>query len=187
MTEDTVSFDHEPVRIVDYDPRWADLFRAELALLTHLRGAPFIDIEHIGSTAVPGLGAKPVIDIMASVNSLEDAERLAPALAGVGYRSLVTDFRKRRFFRKQIDGSAAAHLHVIPVKAWPMQHERIFRDWLCENPGAAKAYAALKHDLALRHGEDRAAYTRAKSPFIQRLVNKARQARGLPPQTDWDE
>jgi GrpB-like predicted nucleotidyltransferase (UPF0157 family) len=184
---DMTSLISEPVRLVDYDPRWADLFRAEFALLTRLRGAPFIDIEHIGSTAVPGLAAKPVIDVMASVASLDDAERIAPALAGVGYRSLVTDFRKRRFFRRQIDSSTAAHLHLIPVQAWPMQHERIFRDWLCEQPGAAETYAALKHGLAIRHGEDRAAYTRAKSQFIQRLVNEARQARGLPPQTDWDE
>lgn len=185
--QDASSAIPEPVLIVDHDPRWAARARAEIERLTWIGDGVLIDVEHIGSTAVPGLKAKPVLDLMAGVAALGDVDRLAPALAEAGYRPVPTDFQRRRFLRKRIDAQTAAHLHLIPRSAWPTQHERVFRDWLIAHPEAARAYGELKAALALRHGGDRAGYTEAKTAFIQGQVNAAREALGLPPQTDWTE
>lgn len=174
------------VRIAAPDARWAGLFDAERRRLTVL--GVFLELEHFGSTAVPGLAAKPVIDILACAPRLADLDAVEPALAALGYRRLDVGFQRRRFYRNDdVGGGAAANLHVVTADRWADKSERLFRDWLIAHPGAAREYADLKDSLARRHAEDMEAYTAAKTAFIQGIVNQARAAQGWPPQTDWSE
>lgn len=178
----------EPVFLVEYDPAWPDIYRAEAARIRRIAGPVVEDIEHVGSTSIPGLRAKPTIDIMASAPALEAVEGLATWLREDGYEELSENFSFRRFFRKEAsDATPSFHLHVVVAAAWPHKNERLFRDWLRSHPAAAAEYAALKSGLAGRFREDREAYTDAKSEFIRGVVTQARARQGLPPLTEWRE
>lgn len=175
------------VQIVEYDPQWPALFVAERDTLRALPDNPLIEIEHFGSTAVPGLAAKPVVDIMASVARLDDVEAFTRHLLTVGYAWVDVGFRERHFFVKSASEGTGFHLHLIPADAWVEKSERLFRDWLIAHQRVAEAYALLKTDLAERFATDVRGYTKAKSEFISAVVNDARAARGLPPEIDlWD-
>jgi len=169
------------------DECWPILFEAERRSLGAIASHSFMHIEHFGSTAVPGLAAKPVIDIMVAVERLEALDEIEPALASLGYKRLDVGFRKRRFYRKrEVGPGVAANLHFVTADRWPDKSERLFRDWLIEHPETARGYAELKAALASRFPEDTVAYTAAKTEFIREIVNQARLARGFPPETDWD-
>ena len=144
------------------------------------------NIEHFGSTAIPGLISRPTIDVMASVAVLTAVGDFATSLQG--YEEMSGNFSFRRFFRKPASAVAPSfHLHVVETAAWPNKSERLFRDWLLSHPPAVAEYAALKSELASRFTEDREAYTDAKSDFIRAIVNEARVSRSLPALTDWEE
>jgi GrpB-like predicted nucleotidyltransferase (UPF0157 family) len=164
------------------------LFEAERDRLASAVGGAFGNIVHFGSTAVPNLRAKPIIDIMASIDELSLVDAIAPALRRLGYEPAEVDFLKRRFFRKAPSSVGVAyHLHVVTTAAWRNKNELLLRDWLIANADLAAAYEALKDTLARRHPDDMAAYTAGKTDFLRRAVNDARQAKGLPPETDWVE
>jgi GrpB-like predicted nucleotidyltransferase (UPF0157 family) len=177
----------EPIRLVPYDPVWPAVYVAEAARIR--RVAPVIEnIEHFGSTAIPGLISKPTIDIMASVSGLTAAGDLATWLQEDGYEEMRGNFAFRRFFRKSASPVGPSfHLHLVEAAVWPDKSERLFRDWLLSHPPAVAEYAALKSHLASRFTEDREAYTDAKSDFIRAIVNQARASRRLPPLTVWEE
>jgi len=176
------------VGITPYDARWPDAYRAEEARLIELAERRFLHIEHFGSTAIPGLSAKPTIDIMAAVQSLESLTDVIPRLGADGYRELSENFSYRRFFRKAAcEGCPSTHLHVVPEGAWPNKSERFFRDWLITHPERVEAYGRLKTTLATRFPDDRERYNEAKSEFIRGVVNEARRSSGLEPLIDWTE
>jgi len=176
----------EPITLVPYDPAWPRLAAEAARLLRASRGA--IDqIEHFGSTAIPGLAAKPTIDIIASVPDLAALDPFAAWLQADGYDDMSANFSFRRFFRKPPSSGPSFHLHLVTTDAWPTKSERLFRDWLLAHPAVAASYAALKAQLAIRFADDRDAYTEAKSDFIQSAVNDARHSRVLPPLTNWEE
>jgi len=182
----SIKADLGSVAIAQPDERWPRLFAVERRALEGI--GPLIEIEHFGSTAVPGLAAKPVIDIMASVARLASLDRAERALASLGYRLLDVGFAKRRFYRKrEVALGIAANLHVVTAERWEDKGERLFRDWLIIHPETAHRYALLKRDLATRFPEDAEAYTAAKSKFIRKVVNLAREDRQLPLETDWSE
>jgi GrpB-like predicted nucleotidyltransferase (UPF0157 family) len=160
------------VRVVPYDPRWPDLAAAACAELAPL----FTRVEHIGSTSVPGLCAKPVIDLMACVPVL-------PVPDPPGFALVQTGMRERLFFRR--DGDPAWHLHVVTEDSWDTRNERILRDHLRADPDGAARYAELKRRLAAAGlgGEE---YTRAKTALIQELTDLGRVARGLPSVPVWE-
>jgi GrpB-like predicted nucleotidyltransferase (UPF0157 family) len=161
------------VHLSEASQTWQVLFEAERDRLASAVGGAFGNIVHFGSTAVPNLRAKPIIDIMSSIEGYEPAE---------------VDFLKRRFFRKAPSSDGVAyHLHVVTTAAWRNKNELLLRDWLIANADVAAAYEALKDTLARRHPDDMAAYTAGKTDFLRRAVNDARQAKGLPPETDWVE
>ena len=155
-----------------YDPDWPRQFLAERdRLISHLAEA-----VHIGSTAVPGLDAKPVIDVMGGVVALADADAAIPHIEALGYEYISeheSTMPYRRFFRLQRDGVRIAHLHVVEMTHTFWRDHLAFRDWLRDHDQDSRAYAALKHDLATRFADDRSAYTRAKSEFIAELMVKA--------------
>lgn len=160
-----------PIHVVPYDASWPARFAEERAALANVL-SPWLTgpIEHIGSTAVPGLVAKPVIDIMAAVESL-DASR--PALAALGALSYVYfPYREEimHWLCKPSDEVRTHHLHLVPW-ASALWHERLaFRDRLRADPRVAAEYAALKQALAIEHEHDREAYTDAKEPFVRGVL-----------------
>ncbi len=160
-----------PIHIVPYDPNWVARFEDEKALLETLlapwRRGP---IEHIGSTAVPGLCAKPVIDVMVGVVSLTASEPAKAALHEAGYQYAEYKTDVMHWFCKPSFALRTHHLHLIPYRS-PLWHDRLrFRDLLRADPALAAEYATLKLDLARKFEFDREAYTEGKSPFIARIL-----------------
>ncbi len=169
------------ITVVPYDPAWAlafaeeaDRLRARLPVLRHL--------EHIGSTAVPGLAAKPVIDMMAAVDRLDDVSPDLTALAEQGYALVETGMRNRLFLQRP-----GFNLHIVTLDSWRRRKERLMRDALIADPQAAVDYAALKHRLAAAHPDDMAAYTRAKTAFVQRIMDQVHDRLGWPREDVWED
>jgi GrpB-like predicted nucleotidyltransferase (UPF0157 family) len=165
---------NEEVALQAYDSRWPDRFVAERDRLLALFPLVFIDIEHIGSTAVPGLVAKPIVDLMAGVETMAMAKSLAEPLCDNGYatsaefNATLTD---RQWFMRWADGHRTHHLHLV-VHGGPVWTRHLqFRDALRASPVLAARYAALKAELAVRHPTDREAYTNAKTAFVNSLSN----------------
>lgn len=126
--------------------------------------------------------------MMAPVTSLDHADALGRHLASAGYRKIDAGFFKRRFFRRKVDGADLAyHLHLVVSPAWRLKNELLLRDWLIQHPEVARAYEALKVNLATAYGDDMPRYTEGKTSFLRSAVNEARLSRGLPIEHDWDE
>jgi GrpB-like predicted nucleotidyltransferase (UPF0157 family) len=155
-----------PVEIIDYDPAWPAAFQAERERLAPLLAG--VEIHHFGSTAVPGLAAKPVIDMIALVSDLDAP--IAALVANAGYQfpeAFNAALTHRRFLCYPTAAHRTHHLHLLD------DHEQLdrrlrFRDSLRADPALAAEYATLKRALAERHSDDREAYTEAKSEFVRR-------------------
>ncbi len=164
------------LRLVPYDPSWPERFQREAARLHKAIGQWATAIEHVGSTAVPGLLAKPVIDIAVAVASEADADAcVAPATAlGYEYRGLHGDDPRRRYYVLNEDGRRLAHLHlyILPARAWT--ELLAFRDALRTTPQLAAAYAREKRRVADEVQWDKAAYSLAKGPFISAALARLR-------------
>ena len=173
-----------PVEIVAYDPAWPARF-AELG--RELRaglGEVALRIDHIGSTAVPGLAAKPIIDLQISVATFEPLAAYRQPLERLGYAYLADNReRTKRYFREP-PGRRRTHVHVRRAGSFSEQWALLFRDYLRAYPDAAAEYAAVKRRLALRYRNDRRAYTDAKVPFLWEVIRRAdewAQAQGWQP------
>jgi GrpB-like predicted nucleotidyltransferase (UPF0157 family) len=164
----------EPVRIVQYDPAWPARFEAEKRLLEEVL-APWIvgGVHHIGSTAVPGLAAKPIVDVMVGVEGLEQSLPARPVAEAVGY--VWAPYRPDVFhwFCKPAPERRTHHLILVPFDHPTFAARLAFRDALREDPSLAAEYEALKRELAGRHEYDREAYTDAKSDFVVRMTRAA--------------
>jgi len=166
-----------PVEIVDYDPAWPARFAEERQALAGVLG-PWLagPIEHIGSTAVPGLAAKPVIDIMAAVETLEGSRDAIEAAATLGYCYFPYQASMRHWMCKPSDAFRTHHLHLVPVGSPQWERPIAFRNYLREYSDVAAEYAGLKRTLAKRFTFDREAYTEAKAAFIDAVTAKALHA-----------
>jgi len=164
----------QPVRIADYDARWASTFEEARAEIVSRCGALVVAVEHVGSTSVPGLAAKPIIDIMAAVERLDDAQALIEPLAALGFEYVPkNETPDRRFFRRGLRGAGTHHLHVVEHGSCEWRRHLLFRDHLRAHPERAADYERLKRELAAAHGPDRGAYTDAKTPFIESVIERA--------------
>jgi GrpB-like predicted nucleotidyltransferase (UPF0157 family) len=163
-----------PVEIVSYDPVWPIKFQQEAAILEEAL-APWLvgTIEHIGSTAVPGLAAKPVIDIMAGVQTLVASRSAIAAAAELGYCYWPYQADREHWFCKPSPAFRTHHLHLIPVGTPHWLRPIAFRDYLRAHADIAHEYDALKQRLAKEHRLDREAYTDAKRPFVDRITEVA--------------
>jgi GrpB-like predicted nucleotidyltransferase (UPF0157 family) len=165
------------VRLVAYDPRWPALFAEESRRLGEALGRRIGAVEHIGSTAIPGMPAKPVLDLMAAVGSLAEAEELIPALADLGYLWRPRDMEdvpdRRYFDRRRQDGSSTHHFSLARKSSQSWRDQIAFRDYLRANPEAARTYAELKRDLAERFPQDRGSYIEGKTGFVMEVLKKA--------------
>jgi GrpB-like predicted nucleotidyltransferase (UPF0157 family) len=162
-----------PVYIEPYAAAWASRFEVERELLRDVL-APWLagPIEHVGSTAVVGLAAKPIVDIMAGVASLAGSRSAIAALAAHGYchHSYAADVE--HWFCKPSPELRTHHLHLVPVHSELWQQRLMFRDALRARPALAAEYARLKVELAEHHRFDREAYTQAKSAFISGVLRE---------------
>ena len=166
------------VSIVPYDPDWPRQFDEERRGLAAVWSGSDATIEHIGSTAVPGLGAKPVIDVLIGVPILVEIDDRMSALEAAGYE-YVQEYEKqlpdRRYFRKPRFGPRTFHLHCVVLESDFWIRHLAFRDYLRAHPEAAAAYYALKCELAMRVSKED--YTEAKSPFIEAVLASAMRDR----------
>lgn len=163
------------VRLVPYSERWPALYDAESARLASLFDSAGLNValEHTGSTAVPGLTAKPIIDILAGVVNAEDRTGVITVLQSAGYvHRGEQGIPGREFFRRGEPRQYHLHLTRIGSQFW-LDH-RDFRDWLRTHWDAATEYAALKQALAERFPEDRTAYIDGKTRFVESVLRTAR-------------
>lgn len=175
------------IEIADYDPRWPDLARQAIDELTTALAGTFVHFEHVGSTSVPGLAAKPVIDLMAGVSDVEDARpTLEEALPPLGYTFFDAGMPGRLLFVRATDGRRSHHLHVVPDATLATRNEILLRDYLRDHPRDVERYAALKRSLVQTPGFNGEAYTRGKTQLVQEIVDAARAQRGLPPVPVWE-
>lgn len=172
----------ERIEVVDYDPAWPALYDAESArLAAYFPPGSIRRIEHIGSTAVPGLAAKPIIDILVGVDDFGlVVDSVAPAMERAGYdyffRPELGDDGPRYpwFIGRDASGARVSHIHVALVDDTTQWDRVVFRDYLRSHRDAALEYAQLKRELATRLSDDREAYTLAKSEFVTDALARAR-------------
>lgn len=167
----------DEVVIAAYDPAWPEVFAGEAQAIRQALGDVLIGVEHVGSTAIPGLAAKPVIDIAVSVASLTAAEAKIPALEALGYDCRGENgIPGRLFFRKGLrEFRRTHHLHLVEAGHEQWAAMLAFRDYLRARPGDAQRYEALKRALAEQFRDNRAAYSKGKTEFVQAILEKARQ------------
>jgi len=159
-----------------YDPAWPQKFEVEKRFVAGCFTRPPGAIEHIGSTSVPGLAAKPIIDITVLVEDLADGLTAVPALEAGGYSFWRDNPDKSRLFLvKGLPPTAPHRTHHLHIHANPVELDRhlAFRDALRADTGLRQAYAALKRDLATRYRHDREAYSDAKTEFVDAVVAAA--------------
>ena len=160
-----------PIEIVAYDPAWPSRFEEERAVLEGLlRRWLVADIEHVGSTAVPGLAAKPVIDIMVPVESLDASRASIEAAGHAGYVYWPYKADVMHWMCKPSAAHRTHHLHIVPFESALWIDRLRFRDALRGDPALAMRYAELKQDLAKRYRHDREAYTEGKADFIKAVL-----------------
>jgi GrpB-like predicted nucleotidyltransferase (UPF0157 family) len=160
------------VVLVPYNKAWPSLFLEERVRIERVLGPLAEGIEHVGSTAVPGLVAKPILDIMVGVRSPRDVDRCIRPLERLCYEYRGEARVPGRLFFRRGD-PRTHHLHVAEVGSEFWERHLAFRDYLRADPETALEYAQLKHDLASRFHGDRAAYTEAKTGFISEVVRRA--------------
>lgn len=178
----------EPVKVVPYDPQWREIFEREKGHLRRVLPEELIGrIEHFGSTAVPGLVSKPIVDMLVEVWDLEEIREIAPDILPLPrydyfWRPTWGDDGPpfyAWFIKRNAAGERTHHIHMIEpdFEHWD---RLLFRDYLVDHPEIARKYGELKERLAARHTDDRIAYTEAKGEFITRITEEAKRFYGQP-------
>ncbi len=166
------------VEIAEYDARWPCLFQERGERLRQALGAIVLRIDHISSTSIPGLAAKPILDIQISVAALEPLAVFREPLEALHYVFRADNIElTKQYFRESL-GTRREHVHVRKAGSWGEQFALLVRDYMRAHPDEAALYASLKRDLAERYRHDRHGYTQAKSPFIWSVMQRA---------TDWSQ
>jgi GrpB-like predicted nucleotidyltransferase (UPF0157 family) len=164
------------VNLNEYNAKWEDQFDNERNRIIDAIGDEIAGIEHIGSTSVKGLKAKPIIDIMAGIENISSTSALISPLSEIEFEYVPKpELIFRRFFRKGLWGIGTCHLHICEIHSTEWVEKILFRDYLRKFPGAAQEYALLKSELAAKYKYDRPAYTKQKEPFIKNIIEKAKR------------
>jgi GrpB-like predicted nucleotidyltransferase (UPF0157 family) len=162
------------LRLVPYDPNWLRLFRAEKEQLCTSLGNYILDVYHIGSTSIPGMPAKPILDIGVAMANFEEASRCIPLMEQLGYTYKGENGIPRRHYFVKGD-PRTHHLHMLEIESEEWKNHLLFRDYLYANPTSAQEYANLKQTLATQFATDREAYQTGKEYFIKAVLQKANQ------------
>ena len=170
------------IEVVAYEPSWTEAFVAEAGELRAVFGARAIAIEHIGSTAVPGLHAKPVIDVLVVLDTTDDIARFSPAMESLGYRvrgecldTEIPGTPGRYYFSKDVADVRTHQVHVCRVGHPQVPDLLAFRNYLCAHQLVARAYEAVKQQAATEHRDAILGYMRHKAAFITETIRAARQ------------
>jgi GrpB-like predicted nucleotidyltransferase (UPF0157 family) len=166
-----------PIALVEYDPKWPMVFSSEAQRIAKAVGDRALRIEHVGSTAVPNLVAKPIIDILLIVESSANEALYVPALEGLGYvlRVREPEWHEHRMLRAQRD--VTINLHVFTKDDDEAERMLAFRDWLRNNPQDRDLYAETKRKLASQNWKYVQNYADAKSKVVESIIKRAQQAR----------
>ena len=159
-------------KIVEYDPDWPALFEREKARVVSALGIGEERVQHIGSTAVPGLGAKPVVDMMVGIPSIAQASKYVPPLEAIGYEWRGETVPGTLYIRKA--GPPRFNLHMTAYGGAFWEAPLLFRDYLRANRDASVEYEALKRELMSRLAHDPPAYNDGQSDFILAILDRAR-------------
>ena len=168
-----------PVIIVKYNPEWPELFREERKRILAKVGELGIQVEHIGGTAVPGLGAKPIIDIMIGIDDVIDVNKCIALLEEIDYTIMIKSIEglsERKVLDKSINGMKI-HLYLVEVNTENWKKNILFREYLRTHPETAQEYNNLKMELAKKYKNDQIAYTEGKAKFIKKVQSKASKER----------
>jgi GrpB-like predicted nucleotidyltransferase (UPF0157 family) len=165
-----------PIHIVDYDPAWPDEFDREATRIRSVLGDRALRIEHTGSTSVPGLAAKPVIDIVLVVADSADEAEYAPLLEGAGHRLRIREpeWHQHRMFQ---GSQTPVNLHVFSIGCDEIERILFFRDWLRSNASDRELYARTKRTLAEQDWKYTQNYADAKSAVIEEIISRARASK----------
>ncbi len=170
------------IKIVPYDSAWPSLFEAEAAGIREAMRGLALRVEHVGSTSVPGLAAKPVIDIQVSVATLEPLGMYAEPLAELGYTHVPLGAFDSiyPFFQKPLEWPCTHHIHLCVLGEEQERRHLAFRNYLRSHPAVAAEYLKLKQNLAATHGgatlESRENYSLSKSEFVTSVLERALSA-----------
>ncbi len=163
------------VELVPHNSEWSQLAEEEAKRILEQLSIPVIGVYHIGSTSIPGIKAKPILDFVIEVEDLDDIIRSTEMLGKLGYISKGEDgIPGRQFFTKDTDGERSHHLHVFQQGHPDIERHLVFRDFLRANPEAAHKYEIIKEKLAKRFPKESGSYTEAKSDFILSMDEVAR-------------
>lgn len=172
MLSKGLGLENDTVRLTPYQPDWERAFLGERAWLHETLGNALLEVQHIGSTAVPGLSAKPILDIGVAVQDFNEAFAIVGPLEALGYTYRGEyGIARRHYFVK--GKPKTHHLHVLEHSSLEWRNHLRFRDYLRRHPNTAAEYAALKQRLAERFPRDREAYTDGKHAFIRAILNRA--------------
>jgi GrpB-like predicted nucleotidyltransferase (UPF0157 family) len=175
MSENVVK---PPVVIVSYNPNWPQIYEKEKALVLKILRENTLAIEHVGSTSVPGLGAKDIVDMVVGVNDRQAAEDCLILLEPIGYTEVTPEPGRTEWFYclgKTPGVFPRFHLHLMKYPSTFFSRHILFRDYLRIHPEIADEYCELKKRLAAEYGSDREGYTNAKTEFVESVLMKANQ------------
>ncbi len=165
------------IEIVHYNSEWSVMYEEIKKLFFNSFGEKIAKIEHIGSTSVPGLGAKPIIDVLLGVNKLSDAEKIIPNMEQLGYE-YVFKFEdimpERRYFVKYQNEKSIHHIHTVEITSEFWKRHLLFRDFLRLHDNVRDKYYKLKKKLAGIDWEDTMGYTDSKTDFIRKIEKEAK-------------
>jgi|SRR5665213_1284579 len=167
----------EKVKLVPHNPKWASLYDAEEEKLWSLLDDNVVDIQHVGSTSIPGIVAKPLMSILITVKDLSSAKLWAAQLANEDYH-IREDDERHLLYAKGPDDKRSYHLHVAPAGSEYAGITVLFRDYLRTHPAVAREYEGVKKDLAKKYADNRPEYGRNKASFIMGIVEIAKSKRG---------
>lgn len=162
------------VKLHPYHKQWAAEFEKEKQRLLNKLGDLVVDVQHIGSTSVPGLIAKPILDMSVGVKRFKDARKLEKSLRELGY-SFDRTFQHQLFFAKGPDANRTHYLHVMRHKGAKWNNDALFRNYLVKHPHLIKEYAKLKTHLAKQYVQERQKYSDGKNAFIKDTIKMAKR------------
>lgn len=165
------------VKLVPYEPIWTQEFKEEKKRLTTILGDLVVDIQHIGSTSIPGISAKPIIDIDVGVKSSGDFPKCMEILERNGYEFRKNGSRVNSYmlFAKGPQNNRTHYIHVVKFNGEMWKHDLLFRDFLSKHRKEAMQYEDLKNDLEKRFADDRGSYTKNKKEFIRKIIQLAKK------------
>jgi GrpB-like predicted nucleotidyltransferase (UPF0157 family) len=172
--DDEIGLRRGTVKVVAHHPNWAEHFRKEKELLCKIMGEKVLDIRHVGSTSIRGMPAKPIVDILAAVQTSTDVELFTEDLIIIGYEDKGNGgVLGRRYFVKGGEEKRTHHLNFCEMNSFFWTSHLLFRNYLERHPHAAKQYSVLKRALAEKFPNDRNAYTTGKEKFVRSILNRA--------------